>query len=64
MAAYEKITAEQALRDLNDGALLVNGYDDDERWELTRVPGAISYMEFQRLSEELPRDSEVMFYCA
>jgi hypothetical protein len=64
MAAYEKITAEQALGELAEGALLVNGYDDEQRWEITRVPGAVSYMDFASHLRDLPRDAELMFYCA
>jgi hypothetical protein len=64
MAAYELIPAEQAIRDRSAGALLVNGYDDEERWEMTQVPGAISYMDFAATLGDIPRDAEIMFYCA
>jgi hypothetical protein len=64
MAAYEKITAGQALRDLQHGALLVDGYDDVERWEMTRVTDATSYRDFMDQADSLPRDAEIMFYCA
>ena len=64
MAAYETITAEQALRDLQDGALLVNGYDNEESWEGTRVPGALFYPDFLNEAARLPRNTEIMFYCA
>jgi rhodanese-related sulfurtransferase len=64
MAAYEMISAEQARRDMQAGALLINGYDVPEKWEMSRVPGAISYLDFAEQAQDLPRDTELMFYCA
>ena len=65
MAAYEKISAEQALNDLHEAATyLVNGYEEEQKWNDTRVPGAISYAEYKQLTVDIPKETELMFYCA
>jgi hypothetical protein len=65
MPAFEMISAAQALNDVQmHGALLVNGYDDEQRWQETRVPGATSYMDFASHVDDVPKSSELIFYCA
>jgi hypothetical protein len=65
MANYELISAERAYSDVGDkGALLVNGYDNEEKWQGTRVPQAVSFMDYRSQVAELPKDSELIFYCA
>jgi len=54
--AYEKVKAGQAL--------LVCGYEEDEKFRALRLEGAVSYSEFQRMLPTLPRDREIIFYCA
>lgn len=64
MAQYERISAEQALLDVDRGdAILVNAYDDDAKWRKTSVEGAVSLMEFERGGAP-PRDKTIIFYCA
>ena len=65
MATFERISAEQALHDVNEkGTLLICGYDVEEKWENARVPGAINYLQFKAQSHDLPKESELIFYCA
>ncbi len=45
-------------------ALLVCSYEDDERFERTRIEGAISYNEFESLKGDLSKGREIVFYCA
>jgi len=54
--AYEKVKAGQAL--------LVCGYEEDEKFEALRLEGAVSYSEFQKMLPTLPKDREIVFYCA
>jgi len=54
--AYEKVKAGQAL--------LVCGYEEDEKFRALRLEGAVSYSEFQRMLPTLPKDREIIFYCA
>jgi hypothetical protein len=64
MAHYQRISADQALLDVDRGdAILVNAYDDDGQWQKTRVEGATSFMEFKQAGEP-PRDKAIIFYCA
>jgi hypothetical protein len=67
MGSYEGISAEQANEILNnEDGLLVNGYDVPEKWEDTKVTGAIPFTQFQRLVAEGKVDpkAKIMFYCA
>lgn len=63
MAQYSTITAQQARHDLQSGAMLVNGYDEQARWEETQVDGAVSYPDFKSQLGNLSKDKEVVLYC-
>ena len=54
--AYEKVKAGQAL--------LVCGYEEDEKFNAFRLEMALSFAEFQKMLPTLPRDREIIFYCA
>jgi len=54
--AYEKVKAGQAI--------LVCGYEDEERFQALRLEMAISFDEFQKMLPALPTDREIIFYCA
>jgi rhodanese-related sulfurtransferase len=54
--AYEKVKAGQAL--------LVCGYEDDEKFKTLRLEMAVSFAEFQMMLPTLPKDREIIFYCA
>ncbi len=45
-------------------ALLVCAYDDDEKFKRNQLEGAISLDEFKSKLSSLPRDQEIIFYCA
>jgi rhodanese-related sulfurtransferase len=45
-------------------ALLVCAYDSREKFEQNHLEGAIPLGEFESRAESLPRDREVIFYCA
>lgn len=45
-------------------ALLVCAYDDRQKFEKNHLEGAISLDEFRDRAAALPRDKEVIFYCA
>jgi hypothetical protein len=59
-----RIDPDQALAHVASGALLVCAYDDDEKWRKNRLVGAISLAEFQAREAAVPKDHEVIFYCA
>ena len=45
-------------------ALLVCAYDSDARFRQVHLEGALSLEEFTSLRPSLPRDREIVFYCA
>jgi hypothetical protein len=46
------------------GTLLVCAYDDEAKCGQIRLEGAISLAEFKSLISTLPKDREIVFYCA
>jgi rhodanese-related sulfurtransferase len=54
--AYEKVKAGQAL--------LVCGYEDDEKFRAMRLEMAVPFSEFEKMQPSLPKDREIIFYCA
>ncbi|MCG6535138.1 MAG: ArsR family transcriptional regulator [Syntrophales bacterium LBB04] len=54
--AYEKVKAGEAI--------LVCGYEDEERFQALRLEMAISFDEFQKMLPALSMDREIIFYCA
>ncbi|NPV04957.1 MAG: ArsR family transcriptional regulator [Syntrophaceae bacterium] len=54
--AYEKVKAGQAL--------LVCGYEEEEKFKANRLEMALSFAEFQKMLPTLPKDREIVFYCA
>ena len=54
--AYEKVKAGQAL--------LVCGYEEDEKFKAYRLEMALSFAEFQKMLPTIPKDREIVFYCA
>ena len=65
MAKVERITPLEAhTRVVAGQALLVCAYDDPARFAEIRLEGAISIQEFRARRAALPRDQEIIFYCA
>jgi hypothetical protein len=62
----ERINPRQARQhlDADPNALLVCAYDSREKFEQNHLEGAISLEEFGDRAATLPRDREVIFYCA
>jgi rhodanese-related sulfurtransferase len=60
-----RITPEETFQKLRAGkALLVCAYDSDERFRNTHLDGAISLAEFKEKLPSLPKNQEIVFYCA
>ena len=62
----QRISPEEARRHLraDPNALLVCAYDSDEKFRQNRLDGAISLADFRARETALPKDREVIFYCA
>jgi rhodanese-related sulfurtransferase len=52
----EKITSAEAL--------LVCAYDDEDKFRDNHLEGALSLAEFKSELPALPKDKEIIFYCA
>jgi rhodanese-related sulfurtransferase len=63
-AAVERISPQQAKRDMESGTPLVCGYDSPEKFEQNHLEGAMSLDEFQSREGSLSPDQEIIFYCA
>lgn len=65
MAEVPRISAEDARQKVQDGqAILVCAYDDEAKCSSMRLEGAVSLAEFRRMQTSLPRDREIILYCA
>ncbi len=45
-------------------ALFVCAYDDAEKFGRMHLEGALSFSEFRDMAASLPKDREIIFYCA
>jgi hypothetical protein len=43
---------------------LVCAYDDDEKWRKNRLEGAMSLTDFRARESTIPKNREIIFYCA
>ena len=63
--AAQKIDPQEVRRAVAQGAaLLVCAYDDAARTQKYRLPGTLSLEQFQARAASLPKDHQVVFYCA
>jgi hypothetical protein len=54
--AHRKVTANQAL--------LVCAYEDEAKCRVLNLEGSISLTNFQTKAASLPKDQEIIFFCA
>lgn len=60
-----RMSPEQAYQNVKAGqAILVCAYDDEATFQKMRLDMAISFDEFRRRLPTLPKDQEIIFYCA
>jgi len=61
----ERIDARQARAHVIYGdALLVCAYDNQDKFLKNHLDGALSLEDLQALEDQLPRNREIIFYCA
>jgi len=59
------MSPEQAYQNVKAGqAILVCAYDDEATFQKMRLDMAISFGEFRKRLPMLPKDQEIIFYCA
>jgi len=65
MAEVERIAPKDVKERLKAGKLLlVCAYEDEAKFKSLNLEGAISLSEFKSRLPSLPKDREVVFYCA
>ena len=65
MPEVERIDAAAARRKVQSGqALLVCAYEDEAKCASMTLEGAVSFGEFRQMLDTLPKDREVILYCA
>lgn len=59
------ISAAEAHQDVTSGkALLVCAYRDEDACRKVQLEGSISLIQFESKLSGLPKDQEIIFYCA
>lgn len=60
-----RVTPQEIYPKMQSGeTLMVCAYDDDAKFRLNQLEGAISLSEFTSLLPTLAKDREIVFYCA
>jgi rhodanese-related sulfurtransferase len=64
MAEPERISPEEVNKKLKAGTVLfVCAYEDEEKFRMMHLEGAISFSEFKKRLPSLSKDQEIVFYC-
>ena len=65
MTAAIRISPNETREKVTSGrALLVCAYDDERKFKANHLEGAISLSDFKSRLASLPKDQEIIFYCA
>ena len=65
MTADLRVSLEEIYPRVKSGdSLLVCAYDSEETFQSMRLEGAISLQDFKNHMGRLPKDQEIVFYCA
>jgi hypothetical protein len=65
MAEPTRVGPEETRQKVRSGdALLVCAYHEDEKFQRVPLEGAIPFSEFSSRVPTLPKDTELIFYCA
>ena len=65
MTESVRIPPEEVREKVTSGvALLVCGYDDEDKFRENHLEGALSLAEFKFRLPSLTKDQEIIFYCA
>ena len=60
----DRIPVEEVRQKLDEksGLLLVCAYEEDKTFNLSKIPGAISWSDFQSRKDSLAKDQDLVFY--
>ncbi|MBU0731176.1 MAG: rhodanese-like domain-containing protein [Proteobacteria bacterium] len=60
-----RISCDEARAKVQSGqALLVCAYNKEEKFNNNHLDGAVSFADFSEMASKLPKDKEIIFYCA
>ena len=60
-----RISPQTAREQITSGlALLVCAYDNEKKFNANHLEGAISFADFRTRLSNLPKDQNIIFYCA
>jgi hypothetical protein len=60
----DRISPPEAREHMKSGALLVCGYDSEEKFQGNHLERAISLGDLKAREKQITRDHELIFYCA
>jgi hypothetical protein len=64
MTEPQRIPPEEVHQKLkSDKAILVCAYEDESKFKMMRLQGAISFSEFKSKLPSISKDQEIIFYC-
>ena len=65
MTQVSRISPQEVFPKVQSGeALLVCAYEDEEKFKLLHLEGALSLKEFRQRLASFAKDQEIVFYCA
>ncbi|MBI3128536.1 MAG: ArsR family transcriptional regulator [Candidatus Tectomicrobia bacterium] len=64
MANVPRIGAKEAYGKMEEGALLVCAYEEEEKCKKINLEGSLNLREFEQRAGNLGKDRELIFYCA
>lgn len=65
MSKILRVSPEEIYPRLKSGDCLLScAYDNEETFQSMRLEGALSLQEFKRQVSRIPKDQEIVFYCA
>ncbi len=65
MAEVERIRVQEGREKVrSNAALLVCAYDDEQKFNKMKLEGALSLASLESRISTLPKDKELIFYCA
>jgi hypothetical protein len=65
MAEPKRISPEEARRKIQSGeAILVCAYEDEEKCKKMMLESSISLKEMESKISSIPKEKEIIFYCA
>ncbi len=59
-----RLSPAEAKASIDSGGYLVCAYEDEDKCRILRLEGSLTLGELRSRLAELPKDAEIIFYCA